>query len=93
MKIAKSIVKEIAKGVVKGLMTKDEVKITSKIIKGFFSKVSRSLLRKKLGSDIDVQFGDIIITNDDEKAHVELSISADINSDELIKLLESINME
>ena len=74
-------------------MAKDEVKITSKTIKNFFSKYVRSQLHKNLGSDIDIQFGDIIITNDDEKAHVELSVSADIDSDELIKLLEKINME
>lgn len=93
MKIAKNVAKKIAKGVVKRIMAKDEVKVTSKISKNFLSKIVRSSLRKKLGSDIDIQFGDIIITNDDEKAHVELSVSGDINSDELIKLLESINME
>ena len=93
MKSAESIAKEIASKVMKGITDKDEVKITSKIIKDFLSKSASSLLRKKLGSDIDVQFGDIIITNGDVKAHVELSVSADINSDELIKLLDNINVE
>ena len=93
MRIVNRVKKKAVKGVVKIIMAKDEVKITSKTIKNFFSKYVRSQLHKNLGSDIDIQFGDIIITNDDEKAHVELSVSADINSDELIKLLESINME
>lgn len=93
MEIAASIEKIMLIGVVKGIMAKDEVKITSKILKNFFSKLVKSLLRKNLGSDIDVQFGDIFITNGDEKAHVELSISADIDSNELIKLLENINFE
>lgn len=92
MKSAESIVKEIASKVMKGITDKDEVKITSKIIKDFLSKSARGLLRKKLGSDIDVQFGDIIITNGDGKAHAKLSVSADINSDELIRLLGNINM-
>lgn len=93
MKIVNRVKKKAVKGAAKIIMAKDEVKITSKTIKNFFSKYVRSQLHKNLGSDIDIQFGDIIITNDDEKAHVELSVSADIDSDELIKLLESINME
>lgn len=36
MKSAESIAKEIAKEVARGIMAKDEVKITSKIIKDFF---------------------------------------------------------
>lgn len=88
MKIVKRIEKRMIKGVVKKIMAKDELKITSELIKSFLSKLVRSLLRKNLGSDIDIHFGDIIITNSDEKAHIELSVSADIDSNELKKLLE-----
>lgn len=69
-------------------MDRDEVKITSKFIKDLISKVVRDSLRKKLGYDVEFQFGDIMITQDDDNAHMDLAVSANISRDELLKILK-----
>lgn len=74
-------------------MGMDEIKITSKSTKGLISKIVRIFLRKKTGYDVDVQFGDIFITKDDDKAHVNLSVSADLSMDELAKILQAVGLE
>lgn len=67
----------------------DEIKITQKITKDFISKIVKDSLRKKFGYDVDIQFGDILITQDDDKAHMDLSVSANISRDELVKVLKA----
>lgn len=82
MKIFKRIVRKIIMGI-------DEIKITQKITKDFISKLVKDSLRKKFGYDVDIQFGDIMIIQDDDKAHVDLTVSANIGRDELMKVLKA----
>lgn len=66
----------------------DEIKITRKDTQDFISKKVRNGLRKKSGYDVDIQFGNIFITQDNEKVHADLTVSADISKEELMKILK-----
>lgn len=73
-------------------MGMDEIKIKQKITKDFISKQAKDWLRKMFGYDIDIQFGDIMIIQDDDKAHVDLTVSANISRDELMKVLKNTGL-
>lgn len=73
-------------------MDRDEVKITRKFTKDLISKIIRDKLHKKVGYDVEIQLGDIMITQDDDNAHIDLAVSANISRDELLKILTDIGL-
>lgn len=68
----------------------DELKIVSMFTKGLLSKLLRRIIRKNTGYDVGVQLNDISITVDDGKTHVHLDIDAELEKDELIKIVKSM---
>lgn len=66
----------------------DEMKIETKFMKSIVSKILRKELRKRTGTDVNVQLGEFQILNMDDRMHVHLTIDADVSRDELIKLLK-----
>lgn len=74
-------------------MSRDEVKIRLDSKKGWIYPITNFILRKKIGYDVDVQFLDIHITNDEDKAHVDLNVSAELSMDELARLLKAVGLE
>lgn len=68
----------------------DIMKISSKFTTSLLSKVVGMALSKKLGYKIDVQINDIEATIDDGKAHVHVNMDAEMNSDELTKVIKTL---
>lgn len=66
----------------------DEVKIESQFTRNMVSKMIRKMLFKKLGYDIDIQLNTVNASIADGKAHVHLDIDAEIDKDELTKILQ-----
>lgn len=80
----------ILKGELKRSM--DEVKIVSGFTKGLISKLLRTVLRKKTGCDVNLQLNDFNIAISDGKTHVHLDLDAELEKDELIKLLKNVGL-
>lgn len=70
----------------------DEVKIVSGFTKGLISKLLRTVLRKKTGCDVNLQLNDFNITISDGKTRVHLDLDAELEKDEIIKLLKNVGL-
>ena len=70
----------------------DEMKIVSKFTTNMISKLVKMVLRKKLGYDIDIQLNEIKTTITDGKTHVHLDVDAELEKEELIKILKKIGL-
>lgn len=70
----------------------DEMKIVSKFTRGIISKAVRMIVHKKTGYDIDIQLNDVAVTIVDGKAHLHLDVDAELDKDELAKVLKSIGL-
>lgn len=70
----------------------DEMKIVSKFTRGIISKAVRMIVHKKTGYDIDIQLNNVAVTIVDGKAHLHLDVDAELDKDELAKVLKSIGL-
>lgn len=71
----------------------DEMKITSKFTTSIISKLVKVMVKKKTGFDIDIQLNGIRTTITEEgKTHVHLDVDAELNKDELGKILKEIGL-
>ena len=68
------------------------MKIVSGFMRGAVSKIVRLILRKKTGYDVDIQFNDIKITVNEGKSHVHLDLDAELEKEELMKILKKIGI-
>lgn len=62
--------------------------IVSKFTRGVFSKVAKMALKKKTGYEVDIQLNELTVTVIDGKAHVHLNADAELEKDELVKILK-----
>jgi len=70
----------------------DEMKIVSGFTTTLVSKVLRFALRKKLGYDIHIQLNILEATIKDGKTHVHIDADAEMDKDELAKVLKSVGI-
>lgn len=70
----------------------DEMKIGSKFTTSIISKLASLVIRKKFGYDVKLNLNEVKATVVDGKTHVHLDIDADLEKDELTKILKSIGL-
>lgn len=70
----------------------DEMKIVSKFTTNVISKLVKMVLRKKLGYDVDIQLNEIKTTITDGKTHVHLDVDAELDKEELLKILKNFGL-
>ena len=64
----------------------DEMKISSKFTRMLLSKLAKGVLHKKLGYNVDIQLNELNASISDEKAHVHVSIDADMSKEDQFEL-------
>jgi len=70
----------------------DEMKIGSIFMRTVISKIARKLIKKKFGYDLDIQINGLAVTVNNGKSHVHLDVDAELEKDELIKILKTIGL-
>lgn len=70
----------------------DEMKIVSKFTTNMISKMVKMVLQKKLGYNIDIKLNEIRTTITDGKTHVHLDVDAELEKEELVKILKNIGV-
>jgi N-methylhydantoinase B/oxoprolinase/acetone carboxylase alpha subunit len=70
----------------------NEMKISTRLMKGLIAKIVKTMIKKKVGYDVDIRLNDLVITNDNDKAHVHLNVDAEMNKDELAKILKATGL-
>lgn len=70
----------------------DEMKISSKFMRNLVAKLVKKTIKKKVGYDVDIQLNELTVTVTDGTAHVHLSVDAELNKDELTKILGMVGL-
>lgn len=70
----------------------DELKIVSQFTKSIISKIIRSFITKKIGGDIGISIQDINVSIDDDKAKIHIDVNAEIDKNELKKIIKNIGL-
>lgn len=70
----------------------DEMKIGSKFTTGIISKLVSMVIRKKFGYDVNLKLNEVNATVIDGKTHVHLDVDAELDKDELTRILNSIGL-
>lgn len=68
------------------------MRIVSKFTRGIISKALKVMVRKKSGYNVDIQVNEITTTINDGKTHLHVDVDAELERDELIKILKSIGL-
>lgn len=70
----------------------DEMKIVSKFTTNMISKLVKKVLRKKTGYNIDIRLNGITAGINDGRTHIHLDVDAELEKDELTKILKSVGL-
>jgi ABC-type uncharacterized transport system auxiliary subunit len=70
----------------------DEMKIVSKFTRGIISKVLKKVIKTKTGYEVNIQLNNVTTTISEGKTHVHLDVDAELERDELMKILKSIGL-
>lgn len=70
----------------------DEMKIGSKFTTSIISKLVNMVIRKKFGYDVNLKLNEVNATVIDGKTHVHLDVDAELDKEELTKILNSIGL-
>lgn len=68
----------------------DEMKIQSAFTKNLIAKFVKSVLKKKLSCEIDLQLNGLTATITDGTAHVHLDVDAELKKEELLRILKKV---
>ena len=68
------------------------MKIWSKFTTSIISKLISVVIQKKFGYDIKLNLNEVDATIVDGKTHVHLDVDADLEKEELMKILKSIGL-
>lgn len=71
----------------------DEMSIVSKFTTSIVSKLVEKVLRKKTGYDVNIQLNDVRAYYSNEKAHVHLDVDAELDKEELMRIIKSIGLD
>lgn len=70
----------------------DEMKIVSKFTTNVISKFIKRFLKKKLEYEVDIQLNEIKTTITDGKTYIHLDVDAELEKEELLKILKNIGL-
>lgn len=70
----------------------DEMRIGSKFITGIISKLLVTVVKQKLGYNIDLKLNVVNATVGDGKAHVHLDIDAEVSNEEIMRILSGVGL-
>lgn len=70
----------------------DEVRITTKFMRGIIAKILSKVIQTKVGCKVDICLNEFSITFDDDKAHVHLNADAELGKDELSKIIKPLGL-
>lgn len=69
------------------------MKIESGFMKSVISKLVKTMIRKKVGYNVDIRLNQINITITDGTAHVHLNADAELDKTELAKILKKFGLD
>lgn len=74
-------------------MDEMKIKLSTPFLRSIFSKVISKMICKKYGCELNIQLNDFIIKYNDGKARLCLDVETEINKEEFIKILKTMEIE
>ena len=74
-------------------MEMDELRVSSKFMRGIITKMVSKMIYKKLGYKVNIELNGIEVKVIDGMAHLHLDVDAEINKDELMKVIKSVGLD
>lgn len=68
------------------------MKVNSKFMKNLIAKLIKRVVKKKTGCEADICLNGLNVTVTDGTAHIHLSVDAEVNKDELTKVLRAVGL-
>lgn len=70
-----------------------KLNLSTKFMKGIVTKLIAKAIYKKFGYKVDIQLNEIGIEVTGGKAYIHVDADAEINNDELVKIVKSIGLD
>lgn len=70
----------------------DEMKLTSKLMRGVVARIIQRVIKNKFGCDVDVNLGAFYISYDDVKATIHLDAKAVMDKNNLEGILKDADL-
>lgn len=70
-----------------------KLNLSTKFMKGIVTKLIAKAIYKKFGYRVDIQLNEIGIEVTGGKAYIHVDADAEINNDELVKIVKSIGLD
>lgn len=74
-------------------MDEMKIKLSTKFMRNLIAKLISKIVYKKLGYKIDIQLNDLDINLNNGNVTVKLNAEANLKYDELIKIINSVNLD
>lgn len=65
----------------------DEMKLTTKLMRGVVAKLLRNIFKKKFGCDVEINLNDFYVAYDESNANVHIDFNAKMDKDNLESVL------
>lgn len=70
-----------------------KLNLTTKFMKGIVTKLISKAIFKKYGYKIDIVLNDVSVEVLNGKAYIHADVDAEVNNDELMKIVKSIGLD
>lgn len=74
-------------------MDEMKIKLSTKFMRNLIAKLISKIVYKKLGYKIDIQLNDLDINMNNGNVSVKLNAETNLKYDELIKIVNSVNLD
>lgn len=74
-------------------MDEMKIKLSTKFMRNLIAKLISKIVYKKLGYEIDVQLNDLDINLNNGNVSIKLNAEACLKYEELIKIINSVNLD
>ena len=71
-------------------MDEMKIKLSTKLMKDLLTRIVRKVIKKKYGCDVCIHLNDLSIELSDGRAYVHLNVDADMNQNDLMKVMNSV---
>lgn len=70
-----------------------KLKLSTKIMRGIIAKLLSKLISKKVGCKVYIQLNELEAETRDGRVHFHANVDAQVNTDDLAKIIENVNLD
>ena len=74
-------------------MDEMKIKLSTRLMRGFVSKLIAKMVYKKTGYKVDIHINDLDVKVIDGEANIATNLEVKINNDEFLKIIKSIGLD